>query len=1804
MSASARRVPSIVLAVLFLAPALGALVPSALAASGTELATDPVGDNPPDGADTDIVRFAASTDPQYVHFYIEVADISAIDEPNGYQVQFKGPQTQPTTFNVIAEYDPDGTFTEADMFKDTDPLGSSVPVGAAWKGDELRLSVRKIDIMAALNGKSLSALIAETFPMSTGLNVDQTAPAASYLVQAGEVSAPMVVTGLAGQGGSTRVDLTWTAPYNGGSTITAYNVYRGATSGSLSLLTTSATNSHGDTTVAAGASYVYAVSAVNSAGEGPTSAGITLTAVDPTVPTAVQALAAVAGDETVTLAWTPPLSDGGASLTGYRVHQGTVPGGESPLPGLVTGTSTVLTGLQNGQAYYFRVSAVNAVGDGPLGSEASATPSAAAAAPTFLTVADPSGRAYGEPTLGVHPVTGEILYQNGFDTLYAAADLSGAWADRSYPFNVASADPYGHMDEVTGRYWASQLLGECSTIGFTDDLGLTWDISQGCSTGGGIDHQTIGSGPWAGAKPAAATYDRSVYYCIQGSQTATCGVSLDGGITFGPGVAITSNAQCVRIYNMIHGHVRVGPDGTAYVPFNQCGDNQGIVFSKDNGITWTTYPIPGTTADMEFDPSVWATEDHVYYGYVGSNGRPWVAISNDATLDEASTWTHVDLGGSASPYDIQRTAFPTMVAGDGDRAAFTFLGTSSTQPTTTEATNAVWYAYSAITYDAGATWRVVDVAPGNIIQRGGICTGLNCGPHRNMLDFMDSTVGPKGEVVIALPDGCTTATCSGASGTYAQSRDTRANIALQTTGRTLYAAFDDLVTVPDAPVVVPASGSGIVSLAWTAPADGNSPISSYVVRRDGSVLATVAAPDVAYDDTTVTDGTTYSYTVAAVNSIGEGPQSAAVVVTPDVDLTPPSQVAGLLVASAGEGRVSLLWDPATDAHGIASYVVARDGADVGSVGSATTAFTDDGLQNNRQYGYTVRAVDNSANEGGASAAVLAHPLRQPTARFIAADPAGDTTNAGTGIADLRSFSFLTDATTVRLEWAVRDAAQLPGANKVPYFVADVVIGSLTYTTEYDIKTGGRCHAYHDVGGAGVVGIAGVCTTDGNKLTMVLDRADLEAQFVNGDPITLRNVASGTITLNPTTGAETGSVSNDAIVGTFTYAAGAPPSTQSPSFAAIPDATVAEDALLALTASATDPNGDLVTYSATGLPAGAAFDAQTGGFSWTPGFDQAGAYAVRLTASNGVSQADEDVTITVANVDRAPVLDPIGPQTIDEGDRLTLVLTATDPDGEAVSFTAQGLPAQDATFENGVFTWTTGEFDAGERIVTFTATSGSLSDSEAVAITVMDVPVNHAPVLDAIGDKAVAEGQPLAFQVTASDVDGDALTYTASALPPGATFDGATATFSWTPTFDDSGNYPGVTFLVTDGELGDTAEITISVGSVNRPPVLAAIGPKTTPERQVLTFTVSGSDPDGNPLTYAATGLPSGATFSASTRTFSWNPTFTQAGVYTPRFTVSDGSTTVGETVTITVTDTDRAPILFVVASASVYEGSPLSIPVTSQDQDGTTVTLGATGLPAGATLTPTQPNRATLAWTPAPGQAGRYTVTITGTSNGLTSAKTLVLDAFFHGGIALAQVTSPTVGVSPGQTLVLEATVTNDAAFPDVARLAVANGAGWAVNGPLPDVALAPGASALVSVAVTVPADGVVASPRLTATSAHDAPNSVSVTWALEVRLVLTLTPADETLAPADEPTGTVAVAYLDGTAARSIVVSVTQTPADAAALATSVNGVTNAAGLMTYTFGVDPRARTLGAHDLVARAKLVGGPEGAAAAAYVVTLA
>src|SRR6266480_3319675 len=199
---------------------------------------------------------------------------------------------------------------------------------------------------------------------------------------------PSAPQGLVATAGDATVTLTWSAPSsNGGSPITNYKIYRGTSSNGETLKATIGNVlTYTDTSVTNGVTYYYQVSAVNAAGESPRSneASATPSAPPPppTPPSAPTNLVATVGNAQVGLTWQAPASNGGSPITNYKIYRGTTSGGETLVATIGNQLSYSDGGLTNGVTYYYKVSAVNNVGEGPQSNEASATPTAPATPPS------------------------------------------------------------------------------------------------------------------------------------------------------------------------------------------------------------------------------------------------------------------------------------------------------------------------------------------------------------------------------------------------------------------------------------------------------------------------------------------------------------------------------------------------------------------------------------------------------------------------------------------------------------------------------------------------------------------------------------------------------------------------------------------------------------------------------------------------------------------------------------------------------------------------------------------------------------------------------------------------------------------------------------------------------------------------------------------------------------------------------------------------------------------------------------------------------------------------------------------------------------------------------------------------------------------------------------------------------------------------------------------------------------------------------------------------------------------------------
>jgi len=276
--------------------------------------------------------------------------------------------------------------------------------------------------------------------------------------------------------------------------------------------------------------------------------------------------------------------------------------------------------------------------------------------------------------------------------------------------------------------------------------------------------------------------------------------------------------------------------------------------------------------------------------------------------------------------------------------------------------------------------------------------------------------------------------------------------------------------------------------------------------------------------------------------------------------------------------------------------------------------------------------------------------------------------------------------------------------------------------------------------------------------------------------------------------------------------------------------------------------------------------------------------------------------------------------------------------------------------------------------------------------------NQPPVLSAIGDKSVVQSNLLSFSVAAWDVDSDAITLSISNAPAGSTFGttNGTGTFTWT-TPTPVGVYT-CTVYAADKDGTDWEIIRISVLTGTEPPVLQTIGNKSVIESHLLTFDVTATDAEGDPITLTISNAPAGSTFTSTNGngTFTWaNPT--PVGVYTSRFYASDIHGVDSEIVRFYVMAPTNLPVMAPFGTAYVKAGGTLTFPVTATDADGDAITLSMSNAPAGASFNSSGAS-GTFTWTNAT-PVGVYTARFYAVDNDGAVSQPAILRVLLNGSI-------------------------------------------------------------------------------------------------------------------------------------------------------------------------------------------------------------
>lgn len=322
---------------------------------------------------------------------------------------------------------------------------------------------------------------------------------------------------------------------------------------------------------------------------------------------------------------------------------------------------------------------------------------------------------------------------------------------------------------------------------------------------------------------------------------------------------------------------------------------------------------------------------------------------------------------------------------------------------------------------------------------------------------------------------------------------------------------------------------------------------------------------------------------------------------------------------------------------------------------------------------------------------------------------------------------------------------------------------------------------------------------------------------------------------------------------FTISVVNPVSNTPPGISGAPAATATVGQSYSFTPSATDADGDSLTFTIASRPTWASFDPTTGTLSGTP---DAGDVGVWSSISIGVTDGTDSAflppfAITVAAlppVNTAPTISGNPAGTVTAGEQYLFQPSAADADGDALTFSITGLPAW-AGFNSstGRLSGTPDDNDVG----TWNNIRISVSDGDAqaslpaFAIAVEASAQNTAPLISGSPATSVTEGNSYSFTPTASDADGDALTFSISGRPSWASFSSSTGQLNGVPGAGDVGTWGDIVISVSDGnESSSLASFDIMVVADNAPPPILGSIPDVpfNFERLPGPVTTSGSLP--------------------------------------------------------------------------------------------------------------------------------------------------------------------------------------------------------------------------------------------------------------------------------------------------------------------------------------------------------------------------
>jgi len=245
-------------------------------------------------------------------------------------------------------------------------------------------------------------------------------------------------------------------------------------------------------------------------------------------------------------------------------------------------------------------------------------------------------------------------------------------------------------------------------------------------------------------------------------------------------------------------------------------------------------------------------------------------------------------------------------------------------------------------------------------------------------------------------------------------------------------------------------------------------------------------------------------------------------------------------------------------------------------------------------------------------------------------------------------------------------------------------------------------------------------------------------------------------------------------------------------------------------TATDIDGDVLTYSAPILPGWLIFNAAAHTLSATPGEGDVGFHNVTVRVSDGQMYDEQSFVIEVGYGNHAPTFTSDPGTSAVVGTAYIYTLQAVDIDGDNLTYSAPVLPGWLTFYPNtNVISGIPQSGNLGSHSITVRVTDGTVSADQSFSVAVRNG--NVAPVFSSVPVTTVTEGELYVYSVSAEDLDGDQLTYSAPQLPGWLSLDMNTHLLSGIPAVSDTGVHH-VILAVSDGTLTVNQDFDITVHS--------------------------------------------------------------------------------------------------------------------------------------------------------------------------------------------------------------------------------------------------------------------------------------------------------------------------------------------------------------------------------------------------------